>query len=123
MDHGAAIINTVVYLGNSICGILGGTFAVLGFIVFPFVIIILIFLFINFFQNTDILNNFFIGSLCYIFILIIQSMINLGKNTLVNKTTICIFNLTLVSALFMDIPILVYIIIAGIIGGISRREH
>ncbi len=122
MDHGAAIINTVVYLGNSICDILGGIFAVLGFIVFPFVIIILIFLFINYFKNIVVLNNFFIGSLCYIFILIIQSMIKLGKSTLVNKMTICIFTLTLISALFMDIPILVYIIIAGIIGGVSRKK-
>lgn len=119
---GAAIINTVVFLGNSIYGVVGGIIAVLGFILFPFIIIMFIAIFMNYFENEIILNNFFIGGLCCISIMIVESMIKFGKSTLVNKMTITIFLCTLVIGIFVDIPVFVYIILAGIIGLIYNNK-
>ena len=112
---GAAIINTVVFLGNIICGFWGGVFAVLGFIIFPFITILLILFWLNIFKNEEILNNFFIGGLSFIFILITKSMFKFGKSALINKTTLFIFIITLVISLFIDIPVYVSIIITIII--------
>lgn len=78
---------------------MGGIIAVLGFILFPFIIIMFIAFFMNYFQNEIMLNNFFIGGLCCISIMIVESMIKFGKSTLV----------------------FVYIILAGIIGLIYNK--
>ena len=112
---GSAVINTVVYLGNIICGFWGGIFAVLGFVIFPFFTILLILFFMNTFANEQLLNNFFIGGLCYICILISKSMLKFGKNALINKKTILIFLITLIISIFIDIPIYITIIIIIII--------
>lgn len=112
---GAAVVNTVVFLGNTIYGFWGGVFAVLGFIVFPFFTILLILFFMNIFENETLLNNFFIGGLSYISILIAKSMFKFGKSALINKTTLFIFIITLVISLFIDIPVYVSIIITIII--------
>lgn len=113
---GAAIINTVAFLGNSIYGFLGGIFSVLGFILFPFVIIILVSFFMNAFENEELLNNFFMGCLSCISIFITKSMVEFGKSTLINKTTLVIFIITMALSIFTDIPILIYIIVAGVLG-------
>ena len=112
---GAAIINTVVFLGNTIYGFWGGIFAVLGFIVFPFFTILLILFFMNNFANEELLNNFFIGGLSYISILIAKSIFKFGKSAIINQTTLYIFIITLVISVFIDIPVYLSIIITIII--------
>lgn len=93
---GAAIINSVSFLGNRIDGILGAVFAVSGFVSFPFIIIIIVSFFLNQFLNNVLVNDFFVGALSFMTILIIKSIIELGRNTLIDKTTICIFIVTLI---------------------------
>lgn len=93
---GAAIINTVAFLGSRIDNFLGAVFAVTGFTFFPFIIIIQISFVLNYFSNNNLIKDFFIGGLGFIIILIIKSMIELAKSTLVDKTTICIFIVTLI---------------------------
>ena len=39
---GAAIVNTIAFIGNKIDGFLGGMFATLGFCFFPFMVILII---------------------------------------------------------------------------------
>ena len=120
---GAAVINTVVYLGNTIYGFGGGVFAVLGFIVFPFLTILLILFCMNIFENKELLNNFFIGGLSYICILIAKSMFKFGKSALINKITLFIFIITLVISLFIDIPVYLSIIITVIISLLFKAGY
>ena len=120
---GAAIINTVVFLGNTIYGIKGGILAAIGFTFYPFITILIISFLLDLFWNENLLNNFFIGVLCSIFILIVKSMINFGKNTLIDKITIGIFISTLVISMFIDIPIIIYIIITGFISYLIQKEQ
>lgn len=93
---GAAIINTVSFLGNRIHGILGAVFATLGFIFFPFIIIILISFFINGFLESVVIKNFFTGALSFMIILIIKSMIDFAKMSLTDRNTMVIFIITLI---------------------------
>lgn len=93
---GAAIINSVSFLGNRINGILGAIFAVSGFVCFPFIIIVIISFFLNQYLNNMLVNDFFIGALTFMTILIIKSIIEIGKKTLIDNITIGIFIITFI---------------------------
>ena len=113
---GAAIINTVAFLGNKISGLLGSIFATIGFIFFPFLIIILIASSIDAFITNKYIQSFFVGMSTCMSILIINSVIDFGKSTLTNKFNILLFAITLILSICTDIPNLVFIVLSGILG-------
>lgn len=119
---GAAVINTVALLGNKIGGFIGGTVATLGFVFFPFISILLISIALENFLDKDILKNFCSGALCCLSIFIIKSMVEIGKSTIVDKLTLCIFISTIILSIFTDIPIFIYIIITGILGIVFYKK-
>ena len=120
---GAAIINTVSFLGNRIDGILGALFAVIGFVFFPFIVIVIISFLLNQFLDNILLNNFFTGVLSFMTILIAKSMIEFGKSTLVDKITVGIFIVTIVISIFVDIPVVANVVIVEVISIILRKMN
>lgn len=120
---GAAVINTVAYLGNKIYGFLGGMIATIGFVFFPFIIIAFLSITLDNFANQGMLKNFFTGVLVCISILIVKSMIEFWKSTITDRITFIIFVITLVLSIFTKLPIYIYIISSGIIGIIMENIH
>lgn len=112
---GAAIVNTIAFLGNRIDGFWGGVFAVLGFCFFPFVVILAISFSIDTFINNEIIKHFLKGVSTCISVMIINSMIDFGKKTLKSKICVCVFIITLLLSIATEIPIVCYLIVCVIL--------
>lgn len=107
---GAAVINTIVFLGNKIYGFYGGFLATFAFCFFPFIIIILISLFLDNFLNNELIMSAFKAISVALFVMIIKSIYDLAKNALIDKLTISVFLITLILSIFTKIPTIMYII-------------
>ncbi|MDD6244054.1 MAG: chromate transporter [bacterium] len=112
---GAAIVNTIAFIGNRIDGFLGGVFAVLGFCFFPFLVILIISYSIDTFLNDEIIKHFLKGVSTCISVMIINSMIDFGKKTLKSKICLLVFIVTLLLSITTNIPIVCYLIICVIL--------
>ena len=108
---GAAIVNTIAFIGNKIDGFFGGVFAVLGFCFFPFITILIISFSIDSFLNNEIIKNFLKGVSTCICVMIINSIIDFGKKTLKSKMCVLVFVATLILSVSTNIPITCYLII------------
>ena len=107
---GAAIVNTIAFLGNRIGGFWGGVFATLGFCFFLFVVILAISFSIDTFLNNEIIKHFLKGVSTCISVMIINSMIDFGKKTLKSKICVLVFIITLLLNITTEIPIVCYLI-------------
>ena len=119
---GAAIVNTIAFIGNRINGFWGGVFAVLGFCFFPFLVILIISSSIDLFLSNEIIKNFLLGVSTCICVMIINSMIEFGKKTLNSKICILIFIITLALSITTDIPIICYLIICIFVSIFLKKE-
>lgn len=113
---GAAIVNTMVFLGNKIYGVLGGIIAPIAFCIIPFIIITTISIFIDEFLKNTIIMSMFKAISVSIVIMIINTVISLAKNVIVDKLTASIFIIILCMCIFTNISTIIYIIISSIIG-------
>lgn len=107
---GAAIVNTIAFLGNRIDGFWCGVFAVLGFCFFPFLVILIISFSIDTFLNNEIIKHSLKGISTCISVMIINSMIDFGKKTLKSKICVLVFSVTLLLSITTEIPIVCYLI-------------
>ncbi len=113
---GAAVINTIVLIGNYIDGFIGGVIAAVSFIIFPSIIIITISSIIDKFLNNPIVISAFKAIITSLVVMIINTVTDLAKKTLVNKITIIVFCIALLVMLFTPISSIICIIITLIIG-------
>ena len=113
---GAAVINTIAFLGNKIYGFWGGAIALFSFIFFPFLIILAISFFLDQFLENSLVMSAFNGILAALVVIIENTIIDLGKKTLKNRITWGIFLATLILCIATDIPIVVYILLAILVG-------
>lgn len=112
---GAAIVNTIAFIGNKIDGFWGGVFAVLGFCFFPFLIILIISFSIDTFFENEIIGHFIKGVSTCICVMIINSMIDFGKKTLKSNICVFVFSVTLLLSITTNIPIVCYLAICVIL--------
>ncbi len=112
---GAAIVNTIAFLGNRIDGFWGGAFAVFVFCFFPFLVILIISFSIDTFLNNEIIKHFLKGVSTCISVMIINSMIDFGKKTLKSKICVFVFIVTLMLSIATNIPIVCYLIFCVIL--------
>lgn len=88
---GVIAVNTATFIGQKYAGNLGGTIATLG-VVFPsLVIIILIAAFLTNFAEIPVIQHALAGINAAVVALIAVSVIKLGKSTLKNAPSVCIF--------------------------------
>ncbi len=113
---GAAVVNTIVFLGNKINGFIGGFIAIISFIIFPFIIIIIISLVIDKFINNYIVLSAFKAISVALFVKILQSIIDLAKNTIINKLTLVIFCISLILLISTNISSIILIMFSIILG-------
>ena len=92
---GVIAVNTATFIGSKLKGIPGGIFTTLG-VVFPSVVIItLIAAFLSNFADIPVVQHALAGVNACVVALIASSVIKLGKSTLKNKTSRCIFAVVL----------------------------
>lgn len=120
---GAAIVNTIAFIGNRIDGFWGGVFAVLGFCFFPFLVILIISYSIDTFLNDEIIKHFLKGVSTCISIMIINSMIDFGKKTLKSKICVLVFIVTLLLSITAEIPIVFYLIFCIFLSIFIKKER
>ena len=100
---GVIAVNTATFIGYKIAGPLGGIVATLG-VVFPSVVIItLIAAFLSNFADIPVVQHALAGVNACVVALIASSVIKLGKSTLKNKASRCIFAVVLALAVLGSI--------------------
>ena len=100
---GVIAVNTATFIGSKLKGIPGGIFTTLG-VVFPSVVIItLIAAFLSNFADIPVVQHALAGVNACVVALIASSVIKLGKSTLKNKASRCIFAAVLALAVLGSI--------------------
>lgn len=113
---GAIAVNVSTFIGYKIKGILGGITATLGFISPAFIIIFLIATILNQFADYWFVQSAFKAIRATVFILILSAVIKLSKKSIVDWITLSIAIIVLGLTIFTEIPLFVYVIVAGTIG-------
>lgn len=119
---GIISVNVATFIGYRRKGIIGGIIATLG-IIFPSIVIILLLAnLISNFSSFPITPHIFSGIRVCVAALIISAVLNLWKNSVVDKYTFFIFlSLFIIDYIFNISPIFI-IIISGILGLLSKEE-
>lgn len=113
---GAIAVNVSTFIGYKVKGVLGGIMATLGFITPAFIIITIIATVLNQFAEIKQVQSAFAAMRATIFVLVLSAIIKLAKKSIVDKITFIIALIVLFLAIFTEIPLFVYVIIAGAIG-------
>lgn len=118
---GIIAVNTATFIGYKQKGIWGGVLATLG-VVFPsLVIITLIATFLTNFADLPVVQHALAGVNACVVALIASSVLKLGKSTIKDAATVCIFLLVLVLAFFVGLSPVLLILGAGLAGYVVRR--
>lgn len=113
---GAIAVNVSTFIGYKIKGVLGGIVATLGFVCPAFIIIFIIATVLNQFADLWYVQSAFKAIRVCVFILILSAIIKLSKKSIVDWITLSIAAVILLLTIFTDIPLFIYVIVAGFIG-------
>jgi chromate transporter len=113
---GAIAVNVSTFIGYKIKGVLGGILATLGFISPAFIIIFVIATVLNQFADYWFVQSAFKAIRATVFILVLSAVIKLSKKSVVDWITLIIALVVLGLTIFTEIPLFVYVLIAGFIG-------
>ena len=113
---GIIAVNTATFVGRKRKGIPGGIAATLG-VVFPsLVIIIIIAAFLTNFADLKAVKDAFAAIRVCVCALILNSVIKLGKKTIVDAPTAVIFVLVVAGTLLLDISPVIFVIASALCG-------
>ena len=113
---GVIAVNTAVFVGNKVRGLLGAIAASLGVISPSIVIIVAIAAFIQSFSELEIVQNAFAGIRVAVCVLILTAVMKLFKKAIVDKFTFVLFAIVFGLTVFVDISPIIFVIIAAIAG-------
>lgn len=113
---GAIAVNVSTFIGYKIKGVLGGIASTLGFVCPAFIIITIIASVLNQFADVDEVQSAFRAIRAVVFVLVLQAVVKLSKKSIIDIVTFGIALIVLLLTIFTDIPLYVYVIIAGAIG-------
>ena len=113
---GVIAVNTATFIGQKLKGIFGAIFATLG-VVFPSLVIIsLLAGVIEAFSHLVWVQNAFGGIRVCVCVLILNSVLTLGKKAIKNKLSWIIFGVSTILAAFTNVPTVAIVLGAGIVG-------
>lgn len=113
---GIIAVNTATFVGYKVKGVVGAFFATAG-VVFPsFIIIIAIASFLQNFSKYVIVQHAFAGVRIAVGVLILNTIIDLLKKSIVDKTSIAIFVVTCLFGIVLNISPIYIVISACILG-------
>ena len=113
---GVIAVNTSLFIGNKVRGVVGGIVAALGVVSPSFLIIALIAAFLSTFADLPVVVHAFAGIRVGVCALILSAIIKMWKKGVIDVPTFCIFAAVFVSTLFTDISTILVVVLAGVIG-------
>lgn len=117
---GIIAVNTATFVGYKMKGILGGIIATLGMIAPSIVIITAIAAFLHSFQDIVYVQYAFAGIRAAVVALILNTVIKLGKKSLVDVAAIIMFVAVTALSLLTNVSPAVFVIAAGVCGIILK---
>lgn len=117
---GVIAVNTAVFVGNKVKGLLGAIAASFGVVAPSLVIIVAIAAFIQSFSELEIVQNAFAGIRVAVCVLILTAIVKLFKKAIVDKFTFILFAIVFALTLFLDISPIIFVIFAAIAGIIVK---
>ena len=119
---GVLAVNTSIFLGYKIAGIIGAIASMLAVILPSFLIIIIIAAFFMQFRNNYYVNAAFMGITAAVPMLVLVGALSLAKGLPKNFRSLITIVIALVALIFFDIHPVLVIVIAGIYGAIFLRK-
>ena len=113
---GVIAVNTAVFVGNKVRGLLGAIAASLGVISPSIVIIVAIAAFIQSFSELPIVQNAFAGIRVGVCVLILSAVLKLFKKAIIDKFTFGLFSVVFALSVFTDISPILFVIMAALAG-------
>lgn len=113
---GMIAVNVATFIGYKLSGYAGGISATLGVITPSVIIITFIAMFLTRFQDTPLITHAFAGIRACVCVLILDTVIKLGKKSIIDKRTAFIFLVILFLSLFSPVSPAFSVILAGIAG-------
>lgn len=117
---GPIAINSSAFIGYKAGKILGSTIATLGVVLPSFTIIILISIFLNYFENAPIINHAFQGIRAAIIILMVEAIFKLSKPLKRNSFFYSLLLISFILSYFFNVNAIL-LILTGIILGIIKE--
>lgn len=113
---GIIAVNTATFIGYRLAGVIGGIVATFG-VVFPSIVIItIIAIFLKNFADIEFIKHAFAGIRVCVCVLILDSVIKLGKKSIIDNRCIVIFLVILALSLLTPISPAFLVIAAGVAG-------
>ncbi|HHW01311.1 MAG TPA: chromate transporter [Thermoanaerobacterales bacterium] len=120
---GAVAINSSIYIGYRLAGLLGAVIATLGTVLPSFLIILLVVMFYADMKSNKYVERAFKGIYPAIVVLILAAAINLWKAAFRDKTGIAIAVIALFALIVLDIHPILVILISGLAGIVLERAR
>ncbi|KAF5062880.1 chromate transporter [Oscillibacter ruminantium] len=118
---GIIAVNTATFVGQKLCGALGGIVATLG-VVFPSLVIITILAgLINNFSDLAWVQNAFAGIQVCVCVLILNAVVKLLKKSVVDKRTLVIFLLVLAGGYALNVSPVVFVVLSALAGIVLKQ--
>ena len=118
---GIIAVNTATFIGVKYKGWLGGVLATLGVVAPSIVIITVIAACLSNFADIPVVQHALTGVNACVVALIASSVLKLGKTTVKDALTVCIFLAVLALAFFVGLSPAIHIVCAGLAGYVARR--
>lgn len=119
---GALAVNSSIFIGYKIGGILGAILALMGSVIPSFFIILIVAHFFLQFRNNHIVNLIFKGISATVPMLILSGVVKLSKSLHKTKTNLIIIALTIISVAIFDIHPVIIIFVCAVFGIIFLKE-
>lgn len=113
---GIIAVNTATFVGYKKEKILGGIFATLGMVTPSLVIITIAAMFLQFFMGNEIFQHAMMGIRGVVCALMLNTVLNLLKKSIVSYLSCVIFALVLAGGLFFKIPTILLVLAATVVG-------
>lgn len=123
---GIIAVNTATFVGYKKKGIIGGIVATLGMITPSIIIILLVATVLNVFMGNEILGHALAGIRAAACALIASTVVTLAKKSLTSIVSVAVCVVSLALSLFLNVPSVAIIAVAGLIGiitGIIRARR
>ncbi|MCO8287067.1 chromate transporter [Tetragenococcus halophilus] len=120
---GIIAVNTSTFIGQKQRGSLGGIVATLGFVFPSYIIVTLISMFMQNFSELAIIQNAFAGIRVSVYILILNAVLKLWKNSVVDKVGIFIFAFVFILSVSTRWSPVLLIILAAFIGVAAKLQE
>ena len=113
---GVIAVNTAVFVGNKVKGLIGAIAASLGVVAPSLVIIVAIAAFIQSFSELEIVQNAFAGIRVAVCVLIFTGVVKLFKKAIIDKFTFALFAVVFLLSIFVDVSPIIFVVAAAVLG-------